>query len=85
MSNADPILTLLNYGVLGLIVLLWLTGKLASGRELERARAASEADREALTAMSAKLIQDVVPALTRVTDATARATDALLARGANGG
>ncbi len=80
MPSTDPILTLVNYGVLGLVLVLIVLGHLAPGRQVRESREDAEAARAALNAMSQKMIEEVVPALTRVTDATARATDALLTR-----
>ncbi len=71
----------LNLGVTGALVVLFLTGRIHIGSELKEAR--KERD-EALTdsrQLRDAMLQDVVPAMTRMTEAATRATEALIRKG----
>lgn len=92
-TSGDPTwIRLIDYGIGGLLILLLLTKQFALFREVTSAReetAQSRADaqqaRAELMSLQAAMIDDLVPALTRVTDVTARAAKALASRGLDDG
>lgn len=78
-APSDPIVSgialLLNYGILGLVTILWLTGRIETpkrGDAAERRAEASEAREHELELM---LRTEVVPALTRFTEVAGRILD----------
>lgn len=74
----DSIPQLLNLGMLGVVLVLLLTGKLSVGSELEHSRKETEDAREDARKLRDAVIEDVVPAMTRMNDLAARMVDAAL-------
>lgn len=81
--------TLIQYGVVGLMVVALLTGKLHSDGEFKSvcadrdlARADAAAARAETSAIRTKMEDQVVPAFVRMTDALARVEKAKRTRGA---
>lgn len=69
---------LLNLGAIGVLVVLFLTGRIHIGSELVEARKERDAALADARQLRDALLQDVVPAMTRMTEAATRATDALI-------
>lgn len=75
VNGPDLVGYLLNYGILGVLTLLWLTGMVVNATlykaAVARAEAAEQREREMQTALRA----EVVPALVRFTDTATRILD----------
>lgn len=74
-STIGDFAILFNYGVLGIVTLLWLTGRIKTGADVEKAEAraiAAEAERRELANV---LRTDVVPAMVKFTEAGQRILD----------
>lgn len=83
-ATEDPIALLIQGGPFAIILVLIITGKLASGQQVKDANTRAEGCQARLDAQTKQVMEDLVPALTRVTDATVRATDALMGGGRGG-
>ncbi len=64
---ADPLGVLVNGGILGIIVVLLLTGKLAPGRELERMEDRAEKAEAEVVRLRERTEERIIPALIDVT------------------
>lgn len=79
-TNSDDALNYAKYGVLGLIIIGFVTRKIVSGELLERAEA-KIAEKDALIEKMRLAMEDkTVPALIRCTEALVEATDVLAQR-----
>lgn len=82
-SGLDPLTSyLLNFGILGVMTTLWLTGIIRTKGEVQRAearadRAEARADaaEQARSELEASVRNDVVPSMTRFTDVASRILD----------
>lgn len=80
VTDPNNVTNLAQYGVLGLVVLGFVTRKIVSGELLERAEA-KIAERDALIQrMQEKMEDKFVPALVRSTEAVAEMTELLAKR-----
>lgn len=68
LQTADPVSVLLNGGVLGVIVALFLAGQLATGREVRRLERERDQAHEELAHLRQNLEDRLLPALIRSTD-----------------
>jgi hypothetical protein len=71
----DSIPQLLNLGMLGVVLILLLTGKLSIGSELVHSRKETEDAREDARKLRDAIIEDVVPAMTRMNDLATKLVD----------
>lgn len=69
--------SLVQGGVLGIIVILFIFGQIVSGRMYDRAVAENERLNGELTTVRDSMEEKVIPALTRSSDALTKATDLL--------
>ena len=74
--------TLVQGGVLGVIVILFIFGQIVSGRMYDRSLAEVDRLNTELSTVRNSMEEKVIPALTRSSDALTKATD-LLAQSAN--
>jgi hypothetical protein len=74
----DSIPQLLNLGMLGVVLILLLTGKLSVGSELDHSRKETEDAREDARKLRDAIIEDVVPAMTRMNDLAAKMVDSAM-------
>ena len=82
--DLDPLLVLANYGAFAFVLLLVVIRKLTTVSEADQWRQVAADRQDKIDELTNKMMQEVIPALTRVTDATVRATDALMSRGTDG-
>lgn len=82
--DLDPLLVLANYGAFAFVLLLVVIRKLTTVNEADQWRQVAADRQEKIDEMTTKMMQEVIPALTRVTDATVKATDVMMNRAANG-
>jgi hypothetical protein len=66
-SDADPIAVLVNYGAIGLMLAMFVLGRLHSDRELNDLKEQNAKLLEALTRLQGSLTTSTLPALTRST------------------
>lgn len=73
-SNGDgfDVALLLNYGVLGLVTLAWLTRRIVTGGELAAAEARAASAEARARALEDSIRADIVPAMVRFTDVGSR-------------
>lgn len=71
-GSANYVAILFNYGVLGVVTILWLLGKIETPRRAEIAEARATAAETRERAMQDTLRNEVVPALVRFTDTATR-------------
>lgn len=74
-GGGSDLALLLNYGVLGLVTILWLTGRLETPKRADKAEERAAAAEGRLEALEESLRRDVVPAMTRMTEVGARILD----------
>lgn len=70
--------TWLNFGAVGALVILFLTGRIHIGSELKEARMERDEALADARKLRDAMLTDVVPAMTRMTEAATRATEALI-------
>lgn len=68
----------LNFGAVGALVVLFLTGRIHIGSELKEARMERDEALADARKLRDAMLTDVVPAMTRMTEAATRATEALI-------
>lgn len=66
-EGGDPIAILLNYGAIGIMLAMFVLGRLHSDRELNDLKEQNARLTEALTALQSSLTTSTLPALTRST------------------
>ena len=71
----------LNFGAVGALVVLFLTGRIHIGSELKEARKERDIALDDARKLRDAMLTDVVPAMTRMTEAATRATEALIKKG----
>lgn len=74
-SGPDVFGYLLNYGVLGILTILWLIGRIRTGADVAAATKRAEDAEQRERDMQNALRTEVVPALVRFTDTAARILD----------
>jgi Na+/phosphate symporter len=74
-DSLDPVSLIQNFGFPMAFALMLLAGLIVTKREYDRMRADRDEERAARIALQKTLVDDVVPALTRSTDAVTRSTD----------
>lgn len=73
--SSDPVLTLINYGVLGIVVVGFVTGWIAPGPQVKQLVAENQRLNLLITGTLLPLIEKVVLVLDQNTSATKRSTD----------
>jgi hypothetical protein len=68
---------LLNFGAVGVLVVLFLTGRIHIGSELQQVRKERDDALADARQLRDSMLQSVVPAMTRMTEAAIKATEAL--------
>ena len=71
----DPLSLIKDFGFPTAVVIMFVCGFIVTKQELQRTRADLEAERAARVALQSTLTDQVVPALTRSTDAVNRSAD----------
>lgn len=66
-STADPLAVLVNYGAIGIMLAMFVLGRLHSDRELNDLKEQNAKLTAALTQLQSSLTQQTLPALTRST------------------
>lgn len=73
--DAGPVINLVQFGVLGVFVILFIVRKIVSGIEVERMEKRLQAKEELVESLYNSIKDEVVPALTSNTIALGRATE----------
>lgn len=74
-SGLGDVAILLNYGVLGVFTLLWLTGRIEGPKRADRAELRAEAAEARERELQKTLRDEVVPAMLRFTETATRILD----------
>jgi hypothetical protein len=74
-SDLGELAVLINYGVLGIVTLLWLLGRIETPKRADQAEARALAAEQRERDLNATLRTDVVPALVQFTAAATRILD----------
>lgn len=74
-TSGDVLGYLLNYGVLGLFAVLWLTNRIKTAADVTKAEARAEAAEARERALNDTLRTETMPALVRFTDTATRILD----------
>jgi len=74
-ADLGPYAQLANYGILGLLAVALVQGKLVSAKHYAEMRADRDQARGELVALRTKMDEQVIPTLTRVLDLMARMAD----------
>lgn len=75
-TAADPLIGyVLNFGILGVVTVLWITNRIKTAADVTKAEARAEAAEARERNLNDALRADVVPAMTRFTDVATRILD----------
>lgn len=75
-AAADPLIGyVLNFGVLGVVTVLWITNRIKTAGDVAKAEARAEAAENRERTLNDTIRVDVVPAMVRFTDTATRILD----------